>query len=360
MTLFISLQDDRFQLFKVILPDSVIVYRESSFSISDYHCITADFIITELSNITDLDNCLHYPHEKMIVLGCKNDNINTVTSLIQKSVKYFPENYQFKDVYHYIVQHYHFYKSRYDDVPQLSNLIGSSKCMESIAWEIQQYGPTNETVTILGESGTGKELVAMALHDHHCNKGSFITKNCSSIPDPLLESELFGTVKGAYTDSINRVGLIEQAHEGTLFLDEIGDMTLPMQSKLLRAIETKIVTPLGCSQSRKIQTRIITATSKNLKKMVQDGSFRIDLYHRINTLMIDIPPLRNRKEDIPHLLNFFMKKQKIQKKISRKAMEKLLEYNWPGNIRELKATITRASIRSSLEKEIKDSHIIFY
>lgn len=362
MTLFVSLEKENFQKLRTCFPETITIIREDYFSLPEYHRVTADFIITELSKISDLSENLRFPHEKMVILGKTGDDLKLILPLVQRSVKYFPCGFDFADVYTYIIQHYHYYKNHLIDQSESKNakIIGCSQLISNILKEIDQYGPTEEAVTIQGESGTGKELVAQALHESHANSGEFVAKNCSAIPENLLESELFGTIKGAFTDSINRTGLFQKAHEGTLFLDEIGEMPLNMQAKLLRALETKKITPVGSDKIIQVRTRIITATSRNLKQMVKDRTFREDLFHRINTLMINVPPLRERKEDIPHLCTYFLKNQKIQKRITTGTMDKLLEYDWPGNIRELKSTIIRAYIRSSLEKEIQENHIIFY
>ena len=362
MTLYISLEKNNFQQLHSHLPDTIQIISSETFSLTEYHKITADFIITEVSKISDLSGEIRSSREKMIILGTDCDEISQILPLIQRSAKYFPHNYNLKDVYTYIIQHYHYYKNHIINQSSQKNtkIIGSSQVISDVLREIDQYGPTEESVTIQGESGTGKELVAMALHECHNNKGDFIVKNCSAIPEQLLESELFGTTKGAFTDSINRSGLFQKAHCGTLFLDEIGEMSLNMQAKLLRVLETKQITPLGSDKTIQINTRIITATSRDLKQMVKDRTFREDLYHRINTLMIHIPPLRKRKEDIPHLCTYFLKNQKIQKRIDISTMDILLDYHWPGNIRELKSTIKRAYIRSSLDQLIEDKHIVFY
>ncbi len=362
MRLYISIKNDKFQLLKTYLPKSITILRKNSFSLKEYNRITADFRITELPLITDIPETLKYPHEKMIILGNPEDNLKQVIPFIQRSVKYFPHDSCLKEIYTYMIQHYHYYKTHLNNepVPINNKIVGSSQHIHNILKEVSQYGPTNESVTILGETGSGKELIALALHECHGYSDKFVAKNCSAIPDDLLESELFGTRKGAFTGSMNRPGLFQEAHKGTLFLDEIGDMSLNMQVKLLRALETQTISPLGSSELIKVDVRIITATSKNLKEMILSGAFREDLYHRINTLMIEIPPLRKRKEDIPHLCTYFLKKKKIQKKISHSAMDKLLEYNWPGNIRELKSTIVRSYIKSGLEKEIRERHIVFY
>lgn len=228
-----------------------------------------------------------------------------------------------------------------------------SKAMKNVYKKIDKITntPGNTTVLITGESGTGKEIIAHLIHNNTpYSKGEFVELNCSSIPATLLESELFGHVKGAFTDAIsNKKGLFLLANEGTLFLDEIGDMPLELQGKLLKVLETKKIKPIGSERNYSINLRIITATNKNLEKMVKDGKFRQDLFYRLNVFPITISPLRNRKDDIIPLAEYFIKQfNKIFKKhiigLTEKSKKILLKHNWPGNVRELKNIIERYMI----------------
>ncbi len=229
------------------------------------------------------------------------------------------------------------------------DLIGKSKEMMRVYDLIQKVAQTKSNVLILGESGTGKELVARSIHDNSSRKGHpLLTINCGGVPENLLESELFGYKKGAFTGALhNKVGLFEAAHEGTVFLDEVGDLLLPMQVKLLRVVQEKTFKPIGGTEEKSVDVRIISATNKDLEEMVIEGGFREDLFYRLNIIQIRIPPLRERKEDIPILANFFLEKYsrelgKSLKKISSYAMEALLDYSFPGNVRELQTIIERS------------------
>lgn len=228
------------------------------------------------------------------------------------------------------------------------NIIGKSKVMKDILKVVKQVADTRSTVLIMGESGTGKELIARAIHYHSLRKNHpFITINCAAIPETLIESELFGHEKGAFTNAIEKkLGRCELAHEGTLFLDEIGELSLMTQAKILRFLEEKEFNRVGGAKTIKVDVRLITATNKDLPQMVKKGQFREDLYYRINVVPILLPPLRDRREDIPMLVNHFIKKfseenQKQLKGISKEALELLINYEWPGNVRELENLIER-------------------
>ena len=213
---------------------------------------------------------------------------------------------------------------------------------------IYKLADSPSTVLITGESGSGKELVAHSIHQYsHRNAYPMICVNCAAIPENLLESELFGYTGGSFTGAKRNgsMGKFEAANHGTLFLDEIGELPLFVQAKLLRVLQEKEVTRVGGNASIPIDVRVITATNRNLEQMVQDGQFREDLYYRLNILNINVPPLRDRKSDIPILINHFLNKlcqtQGITKNLSKSAENVLLDYDWPGNIRELSNIIER-------------------
>jgi Nif-specific regulatory protein len=231
----------------------------------------------------------------------------------------------------------------------LNNIVGNSKAMEEVFDLIQTVADSNSSILILGESGTGKELAAKALHVGSSRKdGPFVSINCASIPENLLESELFGYKKGAFTGAAgDKKGKFLLANGGTLFLDEIGDMPLYLQAKLLRATQEREIEPIGSETKIKIDIRIISATNKNLDKLIKEGKFREDLYYRLNVVEIKLPTLRERKEDIPLLVHYFMNKyserdNKNVKNISQETLRLLQSYNWPGNIRELENVVERA------------------
>ncbi len=243
-------------------------------------------------------------------------------------------------------------ESRYD----FHQLIGKSPLMQNIYNLIERISDSSSSVFITGESGTGKELVAKALHYSGVRKGAlFIAVNCAAIPEALLESELFGYKKGAFTDAkSDKKGLFFEANEGTLFLDEIAEMPLTLQAKMLRVIEEKEVRPLGDTSSYPIDVRIISATNRDIKPLIQTGRFREDLYYRLKIIDIELPPLRKRREDIPLIIQHSINKlnRETNKKISgvsERALRILLDYSWPGNVRELENVIHRAITMSQHE-----------
>lgn len=228
-------------------------------------------------------------------------------------------------------------------------IVGKSAPMLKISSIIEKVSKVSTTVLITGESGTGKELVAKAIHTLGQRKNyRFVSINCGAIPETLLESELFGYEKGAFTGATkSNIGLFQVSDKGTIFLDEIGEMSLQMQVKLLRVLQDRLIRPVGSTKDIEVDVRVIAATNQNLENLVQEKRFREDLYYRINVIHIDIPPLRKRKEDIPVLVQAFIKKYSekmgiLEKKISLDAMRVLENYPWPGNIRELENIIERA------------------
>ncbi|MCL4537632.1 MAG: sigma-54 dependent transcriptional regulator [Nitrospirae bacterium] len=237
-----------------------------------------------------------------------------------------------------------------------SSIVARSEKMQKVLEQVSRIAKTESTVYIHGESGTGKELIARAVHLAGERKDRpFVAINCAAIPENLLESELFGHEKGAFTGAIkSSKGLFAQAHEGTIFLDEIGDMPLSLQAKLLRVLQERQFYPVGSEKPVEADIRIIVATNKDLESEVKRGLFREDLFYRIHVIPIHLPPLRERKEDIPHLSEYFIKKfsrqmKKKVKGITPAAMQKLMLYDWPGNVRELENTIEYAMAMSHQE-----------
>ena len=239
-----------------------------------------------------------------------------------------------------------------------SNIIGKSKKMQALFELVERIAGTNSTVLISGESGTGKELFAKAIHYNSGRRERpFVAVDCGVIPENLIESELFGHTKGAFTgaDSAKR-GLFLEANTGSLFLDEIGNLPLPLQAKLLRALQEREIKPVGSTETIKVDVRVITASKEDLRRAVDEGVFRNDLYYRISVLPLNLPPLRERREDIPLLVEHFLDKICSRNKIERKELDpavlnKLMEYGWPGNVRELENVIERM-ILISTEKNI--------
>ncbi|MGB9698122.1 MAG: sigma-54-dependent transcriptional regulator [Thermodesulfobacteriota bacterium] len=234
---------------------------------------------------------------------------------------------------------------------RFENIVGDSEKMQKIFEVIEKVADSDSTILILGESGTGKELIAKAIHyNSYRREGPFIPVNCAAIPSELLESELFGHEKGAFTNAIRtRIGRFELANGGTIFLDEIGDMSPVLQSKLLRVLQDRQFERIGGIKTIKTDIRVIAATHQDLKLAVEQKRFREDLYYRLNVIPIHLPPLRERKSDIPLLAHHFLdhfnrtKKKKI-KGFTKEAMDKLIQYDWPGNVRELENTIERVVI----------------
>jgi two-component system response regulator AtoC len=232
-----------------------------------------------------------------------------------------------------------------------SSIIGKNRRMQEIFRLIEKVCDFKTTVLILGDSGTGKELIARAVH-HNSNRKNlpFIAINCGAIPENLLESELFGHAKGSFTDAVSdKRGLFEQADKGTLFLDEIGEMPSSLQVKLLRVLQESEIRPIGSGAVKKIDVRVISATSKDLSREVEEGRFREDLFYRLNVFSIKVPPLRERTEDIPLLIEHFLDKYgcKLDKRgvrMSSEAMKAMMGYQWPGNVRELENCIERGMI----------------
>ncbi len=239
------------------------------------------------------------------------------------------------------------------------SMIGKSKKMQAIYSLLEKISNSESSVMIQGENGTGKELVAKAIHFYSPRKDKmFLAVNCSAFNDNLLDSELFGHVKGSFTGAIkDKKGLFETANGGTLFLDEIGDTSLSMQVKLLRVLQEGTYLPVGATTPKKVDVRIVAATNKNLKEMMAKAEFREDLFYRINVININLPSLRERHDDIPLLMDYFLKKRcdesgKALKSYAKKCMEKMLDYAWPGNVRELENEVERLVVLSADEKLI--------
>jgi formate hydrogenlyase transcriptional activator len=231
------------------------------------------------------------------------------------------------------------------------NIVGNSPALMHVLELVDTVALSDSTVLLLGETGTGKELIARAIHDRSRRKDrTFVKLNCAAIPTGLLESELFGHEKGAFTGAISqKMGRMEHADQGTLFLDEVGDIPIEIQPKLLRALQEREFERLGSTHTRRVNVRLIAATNRDLEKMIADREFRSDLYYRLHVFPIRIPPLRERKEDIPKLVSYFVQKfaKQMQKKIdaiSPVVMRGLTAWDWPGNIRELENFIERAVI----------------
>jgi two-component system response regulator AtoC len=236
---------------------------------------------------------------------------------------------------------------------QFEGVVGKGRAMARVFQLLETVAPTNSTILITGETGTGKEVVARAIHHNSPRRMfRFVALNCTAIPETLLEAELFGHVRGAFTGAIgNRQGRLEQAHKGTLFLDEVGTMSTALQTKLLRVLQEREFERVGDSNTTKVDVRVIAATNSDLTRMVADGQFREDLFYRLNVIPVELPPLRERKEDIPLLVHHFLDKfravdaagqPRAALTIAQDAIRRLMAYSWPGNVRQLENAIERA------------------
>jgi two-component system NtrC family response regulator len=249
-------------------------------------------------------------------------------------------------------QHHYLLSERDEDFNHYG-IVGRTKVVQDLIRQAERVAETKSTVFIMGETGTGKELLARAIHNRSAQRHMPLIKvNCAAIPDTLLESELFGHVRGAFTGAANnKKGKFALADGGTIFLDEIGTMTTPLQSKLLRVLQEREFEPLGAERTQRVDVRVIAATNRDVKRLVEEGKFLEDLFYRLNVIPFVLPPLRDRREDIPALAEHFLRKhsQRTGRKVeglSDGAMERMTTYDWPGNVRELENTIERAVVLS--------------
>jgi DNA-binding NtrC family response regulator len=240
-------------------------------------------------------------------------------------------------------------RSQLEDRYRIDGLVGRSRVMRDLFQLLETVAATSSTVLITGETGTGKELAARAIHHNSARRANrFVALNCSAIPETLLEAELFGHARGAFTGAVGtRQGRLEQAHKGTLFLDEVGTMSQSLQAKLLRVLQEREFERVGDSHTIKIDVRVVAATHSDLAKMVGEGSFREDLFYRLNVLPVQLPPLRERREDIPLLVQHFLQRLaqdsgRSGMTVSQESMRRLMAYRWPGNVRQLENTVERA------------------
>ncbi|WP_457641024.1 sigma-54-dependent transcriptional regulator [Persephonella sp.] len=330
-------------------------------SLENFDLILVDQLMPEISGLEFIDLLKEKNDHIPVILMTAYGNLEDAVLAMKKGA------------FHYITKPLNFdeLKIIIDQALEISNLkkevqelksilytdiIAESPQMKEILETVKKVSLFDTTILITGESGTGKELIANLVHKNSRRKDKpFVAINCGAIPPDLLESELFGYKKGAFTGAnTDKKGLIEEAEGGTLFLDEIGELPIDLQVKLLRVLQENEIRPLGSSKAKKIDVRFIAATNKDLKKMVEEGKFREDLYYRINVIPIHIPSLRERKEDILPLAQFFIKKYSSkynipQKKLSEKAKQQLLSYKWEGNVRELENLIERTLLTTDTE-----------
>ena len=326
---------------------------------NEYFAVFLDIRIPKINGMEVLSYTKKLPYKpNVIIMTAQNTMINAIDAMKKGAYDYITKPFELDEIVGIInkIKKDEYSKTgeglRSDDFLD-TLLVGKSKTMQEVFKTIGKLSHNNLTVLILGESGTGKELVARAIHLNSIRSDKpFVVVNTPSVPSELLESELFGHEKGSYTGANEkREGKFVQANGGTIFLDEIGDMPLNLQAKLLRVLQEKEVEHIGSNKPIKIDVRIIAATNKNLKTMIKDSKFREDLYYRLNVIEITLPPLRERKSDIPILANFFIKKFAKElfipeKQLNEDALVYLQSYNFPGNIRELENAIRRAMVMS--------------
>ena len=341
---------------------------------SDYDMLIMDIKMPKMSGIDVLQRVKEsHPDIDVIMITGLNEIETAVKAMKLGAFDYLPKPFDPEELEMVVARAFERrrllqknlnLKSKVSASYSFENIIGVSAPMQQVFRLIARCAPTNSTVLIRGESGTGKELIARAINYNSLRKDRpFVTVDCASLNENLLESELFGHVKGSFTGAVsNKTGLLETANGGTLFLDEIGNISLSTQAKLLRFIEEKEFKAVGDTRTRTVDIRLITATNKDLQAMIGDGTFRDDLYYRINIFPIELPPLRERQDDIPVLAFHFLKKfgkemDRTVKEFSAAAMNLLTNHDWPGNVRELENVIHRAVILAS-DEVIRQGHLV--
>src|SRR5512135_2744927 len=302
------------------------------------------------------------PDLPVIVMSAQNTILTAITAAERGAFDYLPKPFDLKELTSVVQRALAEPNAKREVVDQTGGderlpLIGRSAAMQEIYRVIARLTQTDLTVMIMGESGTGKELVARALHDYGRRRhGTFVAVNMAAIPKELVESELFGHERGAFTGATNRgIGRFEQAEGGTLFLDEIGDMPLEAQTRLLRVLQQGEYTTVGGRVPIKTDVRIIAATNRDLRQLIQQGLFREDLYYRLNVVPMRLPPLRERREDIPRLLLHFLGRHRREtdrgpRRFSSEAVDRLMHYRWPGNVRELRNLVERLMVTTHGEE----------
>ncbi len=348
---------------KLILKDHYKVFlaenAKDAFSIFERespHLILLDIILPEMDGITVLKRIRELDNAVPVIMLTATRMVKTAVEAMKiGATDYLSKPFDIEELKLIIEkaittkdleQEVRYLRSEVSRRYSFPNIIGRSREMQEIFAKVEQVADSRTTVLVTGESGTGKELVARALHYNSSRRHKpFIAINCAALPDSLIESELFGHERGAFTDAqARKIGQFELAENGTIFLDEVADLSQATQAKLLRVLQEKEFTRVGGTRMIRVDVRLIAATNKNLEQALKQGAFREDLYYRINVVPIHLPPLRDRKEDIPWLANhFFTKKAQEEgwavKKIAPEALELMLNYDWPGNVRELQNVI---------------------
>ncbi len=306
-----------------------------------------------------------YPGIVIIVITGYGTMKDAVDAMKRGATDFISKPFQFEELMHVLKKGMEqrrlasenaYLRSQLEERYSFGGVLGKSRPAQKLFQLLETVAPSNSTLLVTGETGTGKEVVARAIHHNSPRRSNrFVALNCSAIPETLLEAELFGHVKGAFTGAVGaRQGRFEQAHKGTLFLDEVGTMSTGLQMKLLRALQEREFERVGDSQTTKVDVRVIAATNSDLSRMVSEGTFREDLYYRLNVIPIHIPPLRERREDIPLLVTHFLAKYAPDRRmqLSQTAMRALMAFTWPGNVRQLENAIERAVTLSGGRSEV--------
>ncbi len=319
----------------------------------NFSVVLTDLRMSGKSGLSVVDKCLSLPQPPICIMMTAYGNVETAVEAMKRGAFDFLSKPVHIEKLEILIQRALKERSlteenqqlheRLNEKYKLSGLVGKAPSFVKVLEQIKQVAPSNASVLITGETGTGKELIAQLLHQNSSrSKGPFLAVHCAALPSNLLESELFGHEKGAFTGATERrIGRFEAARHGTLFLDEIGEIDANIQVKLLRCLETRLLERLGSNKPIALDIRLLCATHKNLEQMVTEGKFREDLLYRLNIIELKLPPLRERKEDIPLLLNhysqYFAKENKLSPfRLSQEAQKLILDYTWPGNIRELR------------------------
>jgi two-component system response regulator AtoC len=334
-----------------------------------------DIVITDL-RLPGLDGATvieaareRYPGIVAIVITGYGTVKDAVDAIRRGATDFIAKPFQFDELMHVLQKSMEqkrlrseneYLRSQIQERYQFGGILGRSRPMQELFQVLETVARSSATVLVTGETGTGKEVIARAIHHNGPRRANrFVAINCSAIPESLLETEMFGSVRGAYTGAINRQGRFEQAHKGTLFLDEVGTMSQGLQMRLLRALQEREFERLGDNQTIKVDVRVIAATNADVPRMIMEGTFREDLFYRLNVIPLKIPPLRERREDIPLLAKHFLAKFAEGRALqaTQSTMRALMEYRWPGNVRQLENAIERAVALSRDRSTIDDQDL---
>ena len=332
-----------------------------------FDVVISDLLLPGIDGVQVIESAVRrYPRIIGVIITGERKDIRTAVAALKRGVNDFlTKPYQFDELMHVLRKALEqqrltaenaYLRSQLEERYQFGGILGRSRPMQSLFQLLETVARTTSTILVTGETGTGKEVVARAIHHNSARRANrFVALNCSAIPETLLEAELFGHVRGAFTGATaTREGRFEQAHKGTLFLDEIGTTSPALQMKLLRALQEREFERVGDNQTIKVDVRVIAATNSDLTRMVAAGTFREDLFYRLNVIPIQLPPLRERRDDIPLLVKHFLTKFSADTAVhtSQSAMRALMAYHWPGNVRQLENAVERAVALCSGRQEI--------